>query len=145
MDILEKLRQFLLGFPGWDEALSADFTQDGPGCSGLYPAGVEEIARRTDLLGNTQVDYKCQFTLYKRMRPGQDSARWLLDFQNWLMENKKRIPQFGDGSATVQVGKAKAQEASRLGTGLCTVSLAVCFTKEYEREGQYADDGFVYS
>ena len=134
MDILEKLRQFLLGFPGWDGDLSADFTQDGPGCAGRFPAGVEEIARRTDLLGRMQVDYRCRFTLYKRMQPGQDSARWLLDFQDWVTAQ----------DTAVQVEKAKAQEVSKLGTGLCTVNLTVCFTKEYDKEGQNADNGFVY-
>lgn len=135
MEILEKLRQFLLGFPGWDTELSIDFAQDGPGCAGLFPAGVEETARRRDLLGNMQVDYLCRFILRKRMQPGQDSARWLLDFQNWVTAQ----------NTAVQVEKAKAQEVSKLGTGLCTVNLAVCFTKEYEREGQNADNGFIYS
>lgn len=129
MEILEKLRQFLLGFPGLDEELSADFTQDGPGNSGLFPAEVTETDRRIDLLGNMQVTYQCLFTLYKRMQPGQDSAQWLLDFQSWLTEN----------SRTVQVQKAKTQEASRLNCGLCTVTLAVCIEKNFDaKEELYA-------
>jgi len=135
MEILEKLRQFLLGFPGLEGELPVDFTQDGPGNSGLFPAGLTEVDRRVDLLGNTQLTYQCLFTLYKRMQPGQDSAQWLLDFQNWLAEK----------SNTVQVQKAKTQEVSRLNSGLCTVTLAVCFQKDIEaKEGQYADDGIVY-
>lgn len=122
MEILEKLRQFLTDFPGLQE-LSADFTQDGPDCSGLFPAGLTEVDRHTDLLGNTRVTYQCLFTLYKRLEPGQDSAQWLLDFQNWLTER----------SDAVQVQKAKVQETSRLNCGLCTVTLAVC-----AKEGAYA-------
>lgn len=129
MEILEKLRQFLLGFPGLEGELSADFTQDGPGNSGLFPAGLTEVERRIDLLGNVQVTYQCVFTLYKRMRPGQDSAQWLTDFQDWLTEN----------SRAVQVQKAKAQEASRLKCGLCTVTLAVCIQKDFNaKEELYA-------
>ncbi len=128
MEILEKLRQFLLGFPGLQE-LSADFTQDGPDQSGLFPAGLTEVERRTDLLGNTQVTYECLFTLYKRLQPGQDSAQWLLDFQNWLTER----------TDAVQVQKAKAQEVSRLQCGLCTVTLAVRCQKDFDaKEEQYA-------
>lgn len=128
MEILRKLRQFLLGFPGLQE-LSADFTQDGPGNSGLFPAGLTEVDRRTDLLGNIQVTYQCLFTLYKRLQPGQDSAQWLLDFQNWLTER----------TDAVQVQKAKAQEVSRLNCGLCTVTLTVRIQKNYDaKEEQYA-------
>ena len=72
MEILEKLRQFLLGFPGLQE-LSVDFTQDGPGNSGLFPGGLTEVERRKDLLGNTYVTYECLFTLYKRLEPGQEA------------------------------------------------------------------------
>ena len=127
MEILEKLRQFLLGFPGLQE-LSADFTQDGPGNSGLFPAGMAELDRHTDLLGNVQVTYGCLFTLYKRMQPGQDSAQWLLEFQSWLAMQTN----------AVQVQKAKIQEESRLNCGLCTVSLVVSVQKEYIKEGNYA-------
>jgi hypothetical protein len=135
MEILEKLRQFLLGFPGFEGELSVDFTQDGPGNSGLFPAGLTEVDRHMDLLGNIQVRYQCLFTLYHRMRPGQDSAQWLLDFEDWLTEN----------TSAVQIQKAKAQEVSRLNSGLCTVSLAVSFCKDIDaKEDLYANNGFVY-
>lgn len=128
MEILEKLRQFLLGFPGLQE-LSADFTQDGPDSSGLFPAGLTEVDRYTDLLGNARVTYQCLFTLYKRLEPGQDSAQWLLDFQNWLEKN----------SNAVRMQKAKTQEVSRLKCGLCTVTLAICYQKDIDaKEEQYA-------
>ena len=135
MEILEKLRQFLLGFPGFDGELPVDFTQDGPDTSGLFPAGLTEVDRRTDLLGNMQVRYQSLFTLHHRMRPGQDSTQWLLDFENWLAEHTN----------TVQIQKAKAQEASRLNSGLCTVNLAVTFCKDIDaKEDLYANNGFVY-
>lgn len=134
MEILEKLRRFLLGFPGLDGELSVDFTQDGPGNTGLFPAEVTEVDRRVDLLGNMLVTYRCLFTLYKRMQPGQDSAQWLLDLRDWLAQN----------SDAVQVHKAKIQETSRLNCGLCTVTLAVCIQKDFDaKEGVYANNGFV--
>ena len=135
MEILEKLRQFLLGFPGFDGELPVDFTQDGPDTSGLFPVGLTELDRRIDLLGNMQVRYQSLFTVYHWMRPGQDSAQWLLDFENWLTEKTK----------AVQIKKAKVQEASRLNSSLCTVSLAVSFCKDIDaKEDLYANNGFVY-
>ena len=134
MEILEKLRQFLLVFPGLAE-LSADFPQDGPGNSGLFPGEVTELDRYTDLLGNTRVVYECLFTLHKRLEPGQDSAQWVLDLEAWLAER----------TDAVQVRKAKAQESSRLHCGLCTVTLAVSFRKDFDaKEGQDAKDGDFY-
>lgn len=135
MEILEKLRQFLLGFPGFDGELPVDFPQDGPDTSGLFPGGLAEVERHMDLLGNMRVRYQCLFTLYHRMQPGQDSAQWLLEFENWLTEN----------TGAVRVQKAKAQEVSRLNCGLCTVSLAVDFCKEIDaKEELYANNGFIY-
>ncbi|MBR5023099.1 MAG: hypothetical protein IKY18_07920 [Oscillospiraceae bacterium] len=135
MEILEKLRQFLLGFPGFDRELPVDFTQDGPGNSGLFPGGLTEVDRYVDLLGNMQVWYQSLFTLYHRMQPGQDSAQWLLDFENWLTEQGQ----------SVQIKKAEAQEVSRLNSGLCTVTLAVHFRKDIDaKEGSCENNGFVY-
>ena len=135
MEILEKLRQFLLGFPGFDGELPVDFTQDGPGNSGLFPGGLKEVERYVDLLGNMRVRYLLLFTLYHRMQPGQDSAQWLLDFENWLTEQTN----------AVYIKKAEAKEVSRLNCGLCTVTLAVNFCKDIDaKEGLYANDGFVY-
>ena len=130
MEILEKLRQFLLGGPGLAD-LSADFTQDGPGNSGLFPGELTEVERRRDWLGNTYVTWESLFTLYKRLEPGQDSAQWLLDFQDWLAER----------TDAVWVRKAKTQETSRLQCNLCTVTLAVRLQKVFDaKEEQYADN-----
>ena len=135
MEILEKLQQFLLGFPGFEGELPVDFTQDGPDSSGLFPLGLTELSRRIDLLGNMQVHYQCLFTVYHRMRPGQDSAQWLLDFENWLTEKTK----------AVQIKKAKVQETSRLNSGLCTVTLAVHLRKDVDaKEGSCENNGFIY-
>ena len=132
----EKLRKWLLGFPGWGEEPSLDFVEDGPGNTGLFPTGLEETGRRTDLIGNLQVDYRFRFALYRRMLPGQDSARWLLDFQDWVQQQNAAglTPHFGDvlDWERIQVQKGSLQEASRLKEGLCTVTLLADFVKEYE-------------
>ena len=135
MELMEKLRQFLLGFSGWEELPSADFTEDGPGCTGLFPAEQEAVGQRKDLQGNVQVDLRCRVTLYCRLLPGQDGAAWLLDFENWLRKENAagRAPRFGDvpTQEKLYVKKGSFQDVSRLGAGLCTVNLVAEFTKEY--------------
>ena len=133
MGILEKLRQFLQDFPSLAE-LSVDFTQDGPGDAGLFPVGVTEVDRYTDLLGNIQVTYEGLFTLYKRLELGQDGAQWLLDLECWLLNNND----------AVRVRKANIQEASQLQCGLCTVTLAMRVRKNFNQEESYAENRTIY-
>ena len=139
MEMLEKLRQFLLGFSGWDEEPSADYGEDGPGQTGLFPASQEVVARRKDLVGNVQAEYLARFTLHRRLRPGQDGAQWLLDFGNWLQEQEAAglTPRFGDIPAAekLRVLKGECKQIPRLGAGLCTVTLAAEFVKECKAGG----------
>ena len=139
MEMLEKLRQFLLGFSGWDEEPSGDFGEDGPGQTGLFPLSQEEIARRKDLVGNVRAEYLARFTLRRRLRPGLDGAQWLLDFERWLQEQEAAglTPRFGDVPVAekLRLAKGEFQQIPRLGTGLCTVTLAVEFIKECKAGG----------
>ena len=132
----EKLQKWLLGFSGWEGEPSPDFVEDGPGNTGLFLNALEETGRRTDLLGNLQVNYRFRFTLYRRMLPGQDNGRWLLDFQDWVQQQNADglTPYFGDvpGLERIQLQKGSLQEESRLKEGLCTVTLIGDFVKEYE-------------
>ena len=134
--MLEKLRQFLLGFSGWDEEPSIDHGEDGPGQTGLFPDLQEEVARRKDLLGNIQTEMRCKFILYRRLRPGQDGAQWLLDFRQWLGRQEARgvVPGFGDVPALekLRVLKGDFKRIPQLGEGLCTVVLAAEFVKNYK-------------
>lgn len=139
MEMLEKLRQFLLGFSGWDEAPSADYGEDGPGQTGLFPGSWEAVTRRKDLAGNTQTEYLARFTLRRRLQPGQDGAQWLLDFEKWLQarETAGAIPQFGDVPAAekLRIHKGEFKQIPRLGAGLCTVTLIAEFVKNFKAGG----------
>ena len=56
MEILEKLRQWLLTYPGWgDGGLTVEHTDGRPGSAGLFLAGIEELQHQPDLQGNTLV------------------------------------------------------------------------------------------
>lgn len=134
--MLEKLRTFLLGFPGWEEEPTIDFAEDGLGYAGLFFKDLEETDRQVDLIGNVQVEYACRFTLYRRMLPGQDSAQWLLDLESWVQQQNAAglLPPLGDvpERERIRIQKGSLQEASRLGTGLCTVIVVAEFVKKFE-------------
>ena len=139
MTDLERLRQWLLTYPNWEDSLQVDFTEAQPGNAGLFPAGMEETGRREDVLGNLQIDCRYRFHLY-RHAAGQDdgtaNAQWLLEFQNWVQQQSAAglAPHFGDIPARerLQAQKGSLKETSQVGTGTYTVTLIADFMKVYE-------------
>lgn len=137
MTDLEKMRQWLLTCPIWGDTLQVDITQPAPGNVGLFPQGLEERARREDVLGNVQVDCRYRFTLYRvapQQDDGVDNAQWLLDFQNWVLEQSAIgiAPQFGDVPYLERIQASKGALKERGQTGIYTVSLVADFTRVYE-------------
>ena len=55
MTALEKMRGFVASYPGADilSEFRIDYTDQIPSNGGLFPSGLVEISRKTDLLGNT--------------------------------------------------------------------------------------------
>lgn len=136
--MLEKMKQWLVSFPGWEEKLSIDYADGVPGNSGLYPKGIREISRREDVLGNVAVRCRCSFLLRRCACPGEDSARWLLELQNWVMEQDRLglTPKFGDDPKTerLRAQEGKLNNSFQTGSGLYTVQLTAEFTKLYRGE-----------
>ena len=134
--MLNKMKLWLASFPGWEEQLSIDYADGVPGNSGLYPRGITEISRREDVLGNVAVRCACVFTLRRSACPGEESARWLLDLQNWVMEQERLglAPKFGDDPKTerIRAYEGKLDKSFQTGTGLYTLQLRAEFTKFYE-------------
>ena len=140
MTDIEKLRQWLLTYPAWDAGglLYIDYTDGVPGNSGLFPAGVEEVSRREDLLGNVTVGYRCRFALYRVTAGGcenGENAQWLLEFQRWVQAQSAAglAPTFGDDPARerIRAEKGRLDRASQTGTGTYTVTLTADFVKYY--------------
>lgn len=101
MNELEKLREFLLSYPGWgDYMLALNDTDGKPGSAGLFPVGMEEVSRQTDVQGNTLVCNRLHFLLHRITPDRQDdmeAAAWLLDFQKWVQQQSAccQAPQLG--------------------------------------------------
>jgi len=139
MTDLEKLRQWLVTYPKWDEAqLHIDYTDALPGNLGLYPAGLEEVSRREDVLGGITVKNRYHFALYRvaaKQEDNEANALWLLEFQKWVQSQSTAglAPHFGDEpkQERLRAEKGKLKEASQTGTGIYVVTLTAEFIKYY--------------
>ena len=131
--MLEKMRQWLETFPKWDAALQFDFVDAVPGSTGLYPTGLTELSRREDVLGNVTVRCRAAFMLRRVAGQSAENTQWLVDFQNWVMEQDTLglTPQFGDvpASQRLRASEGKLDSQKQVGSTLYTVKLTAEFDK----------------
>ena len=137
MTALEKMVQWLKTFPLWnEETLHLDYLGAAPKNSGLYPKGLEEVARREDVLGNVTVLCRLHFMLYRRTFSRQEhNSAWLLQLQQWVQSQSAAglVPVFGDApeKERIRAEKGSLQEASQTGTGKYAVAITAEFEKHY--------------
>lgn len=141
MTDLEKLLTWLKTYPGFTQevTVSVDYTDGVPGSCGVFPLGLEEIDRQTDVLGNVKIHCRYTFALHRVTTGQQDeteNAAWLLGFQNWVQQQSAaaKTPRFGDvpEREAMRAQKGKLKEASQTGTGVYVVTLTADFIKIYE-------------
>lgn len=108
MTDLEKLRAWISTYPGYDilSEFQCDFTDQAvPGNAGLFPSGLVEVERRSDIMGNITVTNQYNFGLYCVFaKPSGDdiaatvNADWVMGFQRWVQEQSVLglAPLFGD-------------------------------------------------
>ncbi len=138
MTALEKITAFVRSYPGADilQTFRVDFTDQIPANGGIFPSGLVEISRKTDLLGNVTVTNQYNFGLYYvfEKAPGDDegaavNADWLMDFQEWVQERSilGEAPTFGDRPreerVTAQNGMMYAAEDEGLATYMAQLSV----------------------
>lgn len=139
MTELDRIVSWLHTFPLWgDTELSVDHVKAVPGNAGLYPQGVEELSRHSDVLGNVTVENRLRLVLY-RVSAGQsdstDAANWLLQLQNWMQSQSAagRAPRLGDDPAREQIRaeQGKLRNASQSGTGKYAVTITAEYVKQF--------------
>ena len=134
--MLEKMKSWLQTFPLWEGSIQVDFLDGQPGNAGLYPRGITELSRREDVLGNAKVRCRYDFLLRKTALGSEENARWLLAFQNWVMEQDRLglAPRFGDEPKTerIRAEEGKLDSNAQVGSVLHTIRLQAEFTKIYE-------------
>lgn len=146
MTPLETIKTWLASYPGFDifSTFQVDYTHQIPANSGIFPAGLVEVERRRDILGNVSVTNQYNFGLYYVLEkaPGDDTgatvnADWLMDFQAWVQHQSAtgQAPAFGDrpGREKIMAQNGALYEADGEGLATYMVQLSVLFQKNYER------------
>lgn len=146
MTALEKIREFIGSYPGFDilSKFHVDFCDQIPNNGGVYPSGLLEISRNTDILGNTTVTNQYNFGIYYVFfkDPNDDAgatvnASWIMDFQEWVQEQSASglAPVFGDDKKQerimAQYGVLYTAEDEGLATYM--VQLSVQFIKKFTK------------
>lgn len=145
MTPLEKLRGWVKTYPGHDilRDFQVDYTDQVPGNGGVFPSGLQEIARKSDILGNVTVTDQYNFGLYYvfEKSPGDDegaavNADWVMDFQEWVQAQSilGLAPIFGDvpHEERILAQNGVLYDAESEGTATYMVQLSVQFKKRYE-------------
>ena len=143
---LDRLKAWIGTYPGHDilGRFSVDYTDQIPGNGGIFPSGLLEIGRKSDILGNMTVRNQYNFGLYyvltkspEDLQGAEANAEWLMDFQRWVQDQSVRhlAPTFGDEPRQEQITAQNGSlyGADEEGTAMYMVQLSVKFTKHYTR------------
>ena len=130
MTVLEKITAWLKTFPQWEENAGLDGMELTPGSIGLFPQGIEEIARREDVLGNVQVTNRFTMMVY-RVAAG-DGPAWMLALQQWVNQQSAAglAPRLGDIPEKEQIRAEQGRLSAPNQTG--TKRYAVKLMAEYD-------------
>lgn len=137
MEQMEALCQWLKTFLEWeDAALHIDALPAQPENAGVYPVGVEVLERTEDLLGNVRLHCRQRFELLRSVIPGEDNARWMTGFQQWVLQQSALglAPRFGDDPAAehIRAEKGRLKEITAAGTAVYTVTVTADYIKIME-------------
>ena len=137
---LERITAWLQSWPGWKtgEKLYVNYTDSISGNCGLFPAGTEEVRRKTDVLGNVTVLLRSRFTLYRVTgeEDTQANACWVQQLESWVQQQSIRglAPTFGDDPkcSLIRAEKGRLCKARQTGNTMYAVDITAEFIKIYE-------------
>lgn len=145
MSDLEKIREWLSTYPGTDKLrdLWVDYYAPIPESGNIAPAGLVEVSRNEDILGNVTVQNQYNFGLYYVLTKAAEddvgateNAEWIMGLQQWVQEQSVRhlAPTFGDEPLyeRIQAQNGAIFDADEEGTATYIVQLTVNFKKYYE-------------
>ena len=130
--MIESIKNWLLEWPGMArfDGLQVDFGDFGRENAGLYPQGLEELERSTDITGAVTVRNRCRFTLSflleKPAGDAGDNAGWLLELQQWVQRRSLagQVPRFGTRTERLELRKGTLAQADEC-MGSYTAELVV--------------------
>lgn len=143
---LKRLRDWLATYPGYDilDNMLVDYIDEIPGAASLMPAGLVEIGRTEDILGNVTAQNQYNFGLHLALEksPGDDiasayNAGWVLDFQRWVQAQSiaRTAPTFGNVDQRRESIKAQngaLVDTDEKGVAVYIVQLSAEFKTKYE-------------
>ena len=145
MTALEKIIAWVATYPNFDVLgqFRVDYTDQIPSNGAIFPSGLMEISRTSDIVGNAKVVNQYNFGVYCVFAKPEDddiqskiNADWVMDFQEWVQEQSARrlAPVFGDVPQAENIKAQNGMLYSVEGEGTATymVQLSVQFNKIYE-------------
>lgn len=145
MTDLEKVREWLATYPGTDRLrdMWVDYYSPVPDNGSIAPAGLVEISRVEDILGNVTVQNQYNFGLYYVLTKATEddagaaeNAEWIMGLQQWVQEQSvlRLAPTFGDEpkSERIQAQNGAIIDTYEEGTATYIVQLTIQFSKKYE-------------
>lgn len=145
MTDLEKIREWISTYPGMDRLQNTwiDYYAAEPDNGSIAPAGLVEISRSEDILGNVMVENQYNFGLYYVLTKaaGDDegaatNAEWIMGLQQWIQEQSvlRLAPIFGDEPTTerIHAQNGALYATDEEGTATYIVQLTINFKKLYE-------------
>ena len=150
MTALEKIRKWIKTFPDFDVLtdFQVDYTDQVPANGGIFPSGLVEIERVTDIFGNVVVTNQYNFGLYyvfEKAR-GDDigasiNADWIMSFQEWIQDQSVSgmAPVFGDEpkNEKIMAQNGVMYDTDNEGTATYVIQLSVQFIKKYEVKNEW--------
>ena len=143
---LEAMRAFVGRFPYADifSELAIDYADRIPDTAGLFPSGLVEVRRTSDVLGDVTVENQYNFALYTVLpkAPGGDegatlNAEWVAAFQEWVQEQSVLglAPTFGDEPWTERITAQSGAiySVDDEGTAIYAIQIAASFKKTYRK------------
>jgi hypothetical protein len=150
MSALQKMRDWIAAFPEFVilGSFSVDYTDRVPANGGIFPNGLVEIERRSDITGNVTVTNQYNFGLYCvfEKAPGDDAgatinADWIMAFQEWVQEQSAtgQSPAFGDipREERITAQNGVLYDANEEGIATYMVQISVQFKKRYKGENKW--------
>lgn len=150
MTALEKIREWLATYPGFDilDKFHVDYTDQIPANGGIFPSGLVEVDRRQYIYGGGYTINQYNFGIYYNFEkaPKDDAgatinADWIMDFQEWVQWQSALglAPVFGDVPDTERIMAQNGVLYDATDEGLATymVQLSVRFTKTFEVKNEW--------
>lgn len=146
MSEIDKMHQWLKGFAQIPADFQVDYTHEVPGMAGLFPQGIQEVRRQSNIVGDTKVTNQLNFALYSVLnkpenysQQAETNANWVMDLQRWGQEQsvKGLAPKFGNCDEhleTIKIQNGALHALPDGGVAIYCVAISVLYTLFYEGE-----------